>query len=146
MCRTSCRGFTIVEALVAIALVTTGVLALAALAFQVTGQVASSRERLVGLWLADAALAFHLRPPLADTSAECLRRDVAGCHDTVDGHGVPTSVAPAYVRRWRVTTLVPPPGGVWSVSACLVPARARGDAARVVAGACVTRLVHGGTP
>lgn len=145
MHRTSSRGFTLVEALVAIALVTSGVLAMAALAFQVTRQVAWSRERLVGLWLADAAMAVHLRPPLIDTAADCLSHDVAGCHDTLDGHGAPTAVAPAYVRRWRVTTITPPPDGVWSVSACLVPAAARGRPGPL-AGACVTRLVHGGTP
>lgn len=138
------RGFTLLEALVAMGLVTSGVLTLAALAMQVTGQVAWSRQRLTGLWLADAAVAAVGTPPIADTGADCLSRDIAGCFELVDARGQPTASVPAWVRRWRVVTLVAPPGGVWSVSVCLVAPAER--SATAAPGACISRVVHGVAP
>ena len=139
------RGFTIVEALVAMVLVTSGVLALVQLTQQITDTVARSRRQLVAAWLAEAAVAERAGPPYGAMAPDCLQRDVGGCMDTVDGTGQPTRLAPAYVRRWRVAPVTRGPGAVWSVAACVVPAAQRGVTARAP-GACAVRLAHEAWP
>jgi hypothetical protein len=139
------RGFTIVEALVAMVLVTSGVLALVQLTQQITDTVARSRRQLVAAWLAEAAVAGRAGPPFGATAPDCLQRDVGGCMDTVDGHGQPTTLAPAFVRRWRVAPVTTGPGAVWSIAACVVPAAQRGITARAP-GACAVRLAHEAWP
>ncbi|MFN7979952.1 MAG: type II secretion system protein [Vicinamibacterales bacterium] len=139
------RGFTIVEALVAIVLVTSGVLALVQLAQQITDTVARSRRQLVAAWLAEAAVAGRAGPPFGATAPDCLQHDVGGCMDTVDGHGQPTTAAPAFVRRWRVAPVTTGPGAVWSIAACVVPAAQRAVVARAP-GACAVRLAHEAWP
>ena len=141
----SYRGFTLVEAVVAIGIITSGMLAFAALAFQMTATVTWSRRQLTGAWLADAAVTARLAVPLTATAADCLAHDVAGCHEVVDGRGRPTTVGPAYVHRWRVAQVAPPPSAVWAVASCFVPMPARATAAPAP-GACVARLVHTEAP
>lgn len=138
----SARGFTLVEALVALAVITTGLLAIASVALQVTESVAQSRRHLLSAWLADEGVAVHARRPLTVTPADCLQRDVAGCLETLDGRGRPTTSAPALVRRWRVSRVGAAPVAAWTVAACVVPADRRGVASAGPAGACVARVVH----
>ncbi len=138
----SSRGFSLVEALIVLAVITTGLLALAAVALQMTEHVAQSRRHLLSAWLADEGVAVHSRRPLAATAADCLLRDVAGCLETLDGHGRPASTAPALVRRWRVARVGAAPSPAWSVAACVLPADRRATAGTSPVGACVARVVH----
>jgi Tfp pilus assembly protein PilV len=138
----SIRGFTLVEALIALAVITTGLLALATVALQMTDRVAHSRRHLLSAWLADEGVALHSRRPLSATPADCLQRDVAGCLETLDGHGRPTAAAPALVRRWRVARVATAPTPAWTVAVCVLPADRRTSAAAGPAGACVARVVH----
>ena len=141
----SSRGFTLVEALVALVLVVGGVLALVQLAQQITDTVTGSRRHLVAAWLADAAVASRARPPFSPTPSDCLQHDVGACADTVDGFGRPTASDPAYVRRWRVARVSTGPTPVWSIAACLVPVRHRATVAPAP-GACAVRLAHEAWP
>lgn len=136
------RGFSLVEALIVLAVITTGLLALATVALQMTEHVARSRRHLLSAWLADEGVAMHARPPLMATAADCLLRDVAGCLETLDGHGRPVGTAPALVRRWRVARVAAAPSPAWSVAVCVVPADRRAAAATSPVGACVARVVH----
>lgn len=137
----SSGGFTIVEALVAMAIATAGVLALVQLSQQVTDLVARSRRHLVAAWLADAAVAARARPPFVATAVDCLQHDTSGCVEALDGHGQVTGAAPAFVRRWRVQPITTGPGVVWSVAACVIPADRRFETGPAP-GACVGRLAH----
>lgn len=141
----SARGFSLVEAMVAMAIVTTGVLALASLAQQVVDSVARSRRHLTSAVLADAAITVRLDGPLAATASDCLARDVAGCFDTLDADGQPAAAAPAFVRRWRLSRLAPAPVPTWSLSVCVVPVDRRWTTG-VAPGACVTRVVSAVAP
>jgi len=135
------KGFTVIEAIVALAIVTSGVLSLAGLARQVTDSVARSRRHLSAAVLADAFVTTRLGRPMASTAPDCLERDVAGCMDTLDGDGRPAGgQAASFVRRWRISAVGVAPVPVWSLTVCVVPA----DMRRAVApapGACIARLV-----
>lgn len=135
----STHGFSLVEAMVAIAIVTTGVLGMASLAQQVVDTVARSRRHLSSAVLADGLLAARLAGPLVATATDCLTRDVAGCFDAVDEEGRPAA-APSFVRRWRTAPLVGAPVPTWTLSVCVVPVDRR-DAGGVAPGACVARVV-----
>lgn len=126
--------------MVAIAIASTGVLALASLAQQVIDGVARSRRHLASAVLADAYLSTRLDGPLAATASDCLTRDVAGCFDTLDGEGRVTVAAPAFVRRWRIARLASAPLPTWTLSVCVVPVD-RQRATGVAPGACVSRVV-----
>lgn len=143
--RTAEDGFTIIEAIVALTIVTTGVLALASLATQVTELVVRARRHTMAAVLADQGVAMRLRQPLALTAADCLQYDVAGCVEQLDGTGRVTAGPAVFVRRWRVAAV----GGVvpaaWALGVCVVPVherRARGPAP----GACVARLAWEAAP
>jgi type II secretory pathway pseudopilin PulG len=143
--RTAENGFTIIEAIVALAIVTTGVLALASLASQVTGLVVRARRHTMAAVLADQGVALRLRQPLVVTPTDCLQYDVAGCVEQLDGTGRVTAGPAAFVRRWRVAAV----GGVvpaaWALGVCVVSVherRARGAAP----GACVARLAWEAAP
>ena len=139
------RGFTIVEAVVALAIVTTGVLGLANVAAHVTGTVQRARRHTVAAVLADQAIAARLRLPMAPTDPGCLQRDLAACAELLDGGGRPTAAAPVFVRRWRSVPLsgVAPPA--FSLTLCVVPAPERAGTA-VAPGTCVSRVVWEAQP
>lgn len=141
MQRVSCaRGFTVVEAIVALAIVASGVVGLVGLARQVTDTVARSRRHLTAAVLADAAVAERLGEPMTVTAADCLSRDVGGCMDELDGDGRPSTTGVAFVRRWRVVPLAGSSPPVWSLTVCVVPVEQRRGAA-VAPGACVSRFM-----
>ncbi len=138
-------GFTIVEAIVALAIVTTGVLALASLATQVTDAVLRARRHTMAAVLADQAVALRLRQPLAATPPDCLEHDVAGCVELLDGSGAVTAGSAAFVRRWRVAAV----GGVvptaWTLGVCVVPVHERRGTGPAP-GACVARVAWEAAP
>lgn len=143
--RASEQGFTIVEAIIALAIVTTGVVSLASLSTQVTVTVARARRHTVAAVLADQALAARLRAPISATPADCLQRDRAGCSETLDGSGLVTTALPAFVRRWRAAQVAGAAAGTWGLTVCVVPAHER-HGAGVAPGACVARIVWEAAP
>ncbi len=134
------KGFTLIEAVVALAIITSGVVSLAGLARQVTDTVARSRRHLAAATFADAFVAIRAGTPLAATAPDCLSRDVGGCFDALDGDGRVTAGPAAFVRRWRIAPVPAAPAPAWSLTVCVVPADLRG-AASPAPGACVARVV-----
>ena len=134
------RGFTLIEAIVALAIVTSGVVSLAGLARQVTDAVAGSRRHLAAATFADAFVAIRSGTPLAATAPDCLSRDVGGCFETLDGDGRVTGGPAAFVRRWRIATVAAAPARAWSLTVCVVPAELR-RTVTPAPGACVARVV-----
>ena len=143
--RASEQGFTIVEAIVALAIVTTGVMSLASLSTQVTAMVARARRHTIAAVLADQAVSVRLREPITATPADCLQRDLAGCSEALDGSGLVTTTAPAFVRRWRAAPIAGAAVGTWGLTVCVVPAHER-HGAGVAPGACVARIVWAAAP
>jgi hypothetical protein len=143
--RSSSRGFTIVEAIVALAIVTVGVLSLVGLAHQVVDAVARSRRHLQAAVLADAYVASRVGAPLAGTAPDCLDRDRAGCSELLDATGLVTTGTPAFARRWRISAVAGTPTPVWALSVCVVPVDAR-RLSSPTPGACLSRLLHEGGP
>jgi type II secretory pathway pseudopilin PulG len=133
------RGFTIVEAIVALAIVTTGVLGLAGLATQVTDHVVRARRHTIAALLADQAISARIGQPLAATPADCLQRDVAGCVEELDGAGQIAAGRPAFVRRWRVAAIGGSTPSVWGLTVCVVPVHER-TTTGPAPGACVARV------
>lgn len=136
------HGFTVVEALVAIAIASGGVVALAALAQQVTDGVAHSRRTLSAAVLADRGVATLIGRSMTATADGCLDTDTAGCMETLAADGQPSTTAVAFVRRWRVVLVATSPLLLRSVTVCVVQAGARGRRAPT-AGGCANRLVGG---
>ena len=136
----SIKGFTVIEAIVALAIVTSGVLSLAGLASQVTDTVARSRRHLSAAILADQFVALRTGRPLAATAPDCLDRDIAGCMEALDGDGHPTLAPAAYVRRWRIAAIGAAPASAWGLTACVAPVDLR-RAAAPWPGACVARIL-----
>ena len=134
------KGFTVLEALVALAIVTSGVLSLAGLARQVTDIVARSRRHLSAAVLADAFVSTRVGRPIGATPPDCLDRDIGGCMEALDGDGRPTAGLAAYVRRWRIAAISGAPSPAWSLTVCVVPADLR-RATTPLPGACVARVV-----
>jgi type II secretory pathway pseudopilin PulG len=143
--RASEHGFTIVEAVVALAIVTTGVLSLASLATQVTAIVARARRHTIAAVLADQALAARLRLPISATASDCLQRDLAGCSETLDGSGLVTTALPAFVRRWRAAPIAGVTPSAWGLTVCVVPAHERHGTGSAP-GACVARIAWEAAP
>lgn len=139
------RGFTLVETLVALAIVTGGLLSLVWLARHVTETVARSRRLLAAAVVADASIAQRLGSPLMATALDCLQYDRAGCVDHIDEMGRPAAALPVFHRRWRVVPVAGLSGPVWSLSVCVVPVAER-LVAIATPGACVTRVVTETTP
>lgn len=134
------RGFTLIEAIVALAIVTSGVVSLAGLARQVTETVARSRRHLAAATFADAFVAIRAGTPLVPTAPDCLSRDVGGCFETLDGDGRVTGGSAAFVRRWRIAAVAGAPVPAWSLTVCVVPADLRA-AVSPAPGACLARVV-----
>ncbi|MEZ5292134.1 MAG: hypothetical protein R2745_13695 [Vicinamibacterales bacterium] len=134
------RGFSVLEAIIAMAIVTTGVVSLAGLAQQVIDTVARSRRHLVATALADALVATRAAGPFASTPTDCLQHDVAGCHDTVDDAGRPTASRPSFVRRWRLAPVSGVPPGTWALSVCVVSIRDR-QTTGAAPGTCLARIL-----
>lgn len=134
------RGFTLIEAIVALAIITSGVMSLAGLARQVTDTVTRSRRHLAAATFADAFVAIRAATPLAPTATDCLSRDIGGCFDSLDGEGRITAGNAAFVRRWRIAAVAAAPAPAWSLTVCVVPAELRAVVAPAP-GACVARIV-----
>ncbi len=134
------QGFTVIEAIIAVAILTTGVVSLAGLAHQVTDTVARSRRHLAAAVFADAYVATRAGAVLAPTAPDCLSRDVGGCYDTLDDEGRVTGGGAAFVRRWRIAAVAAAPAPAWSLTVCVVPAELR-TTVLPAPGACVTRVV-----
>lgn len=141
----SANGFTVIEAIVALAIVTAGVVSLAGLTRQVTDTVARSRRHLAAAVLADAFVSQRLGEPMAATPSDCLDHDVGGCVQPLDGAGRPTTGGPAFLRRWRILPVVAATAPTWSLTVCVVPVDER-LAARPAPGACVLRVAAEVTP
>lgn len=134
------QGFTGIEAIVALAIVTSGVVSLAGLARQVTDTVARSRRHLAAATFADAFVAIRTGVPLVPTAPDCLTRDTGGCYDALDGEGRVTGGPAAFVRRWRIAAIAAAPAPAWSLTVCVVPADLRASVSPAP-GACVARIV-----
>jgi hypothetical protein len=141
----SSRGFTIVEAIIALAIVTTGVLSLVGLAHQVVDAVARSRRHLQAAVLADEYVALRYGAPLTGTATDCLERDLPGCVELLDAAGRVTTGTAAFLRRWRISPVVGAPTVTWTLSVCVVPVAAR-RLTSPTPGACVSRVLHEGGP
>lgn len=139
------HGFTIIEAIVALAIVTTGVLSMASLAAHVTALVARARGHTLAALLAEQTLALRLHEPISATSGDCLQRDVAGCFETVDGAGLVTAVTPVFVRRWRAAPIGSVAPRAWALTVCVVAAHERHMTGRTP-GACVARIAWEAAP
>lgn len=133
------RGFTIVEAVVALAIVTTGVLGLVGLSTHVTDIVMRARRHTLAAVLADQAISIRLERPMALTPTDCLQRDVAGCVELLDGAGQVTTGSPAFVRRWRAVAVGGAVPSAWGLTVCVVPVHERRGTG-VAPGACVARI------
>ncbi len=139
------QGFTIVEAVVALAIVTTGVLGLAELATHVTQTVLRARRHTIAAVLADQGVSTRMAGPIAVTPVDCLQHDVAGCVEALDGVGRVTAGPPAFLRRWRTAAV----GGVtptaWGLTVCVVPVHERYGTG-VAPGTCVARIAWEAVP
>ncbi|MGE0814358.1 MAG: hypothetical protein AB7O28_19900 [Vicinamibacterales bacterium] len=133
------RGFSVLEAIIAMAVVTTGVVSLAGLAQHVIDTVARSRRQIAATVLADAAVAVRTAGPFAPTPTDCLQHDVAGCHEALDDAGRPAAL-PSFVRRWRLVAVAGAPSGTWMLSVCVVAVRDRLTTGSAP-GTCVSRVV-----
>lgn len=145
MAGSSSRGFTIVEAIIALAIVTAGVLSLVGLAHQVVDAVARSRRHLQAAVLADAYVTLRYGAPLTGTATDCLERDLPGCVELLDDAGRVTSGTPAFARRWRISPIAGAPTAAWTLSVCVVPIGSR-RLTSPAPGACVSRVLHEGGP
>ncbi len=135
------RGFSIVETIVALAIIVTGVVALAGLASRATHTVVRARQRAVGVHLADAALTELAARGVAPSSPGCLLSDVAGCVEYRDGDGqVAAGPAAAYAVRWYAAAVPSSPVPATILTVCAVAAPERATATRA-AGACATRVL-----
>ena len=139
------QGFTIVEAVVALAIVTTGVLGLAELSTHVTHTVLRARQHTIAAVLADQGVSMRVAGPMAVTSVDCVQRDVAGCVETLDGVGRVTTGPPAFVRRWRAAAIGGTSPPAWGLTVCVVPVHERRGAG-VAPGACVARIAWEAAP
>ncbi|MGD9905829.1 MAG: hypothetical protein AB7U83_20340 [Vicinamibacterales bacterium] len=135
------RGFSLVEAVVALGIVAGGVLAMAALASRTTAIVLRARERSVAAHLGDAALTDLVRRPGAPSSPACLLRDVGGCvtYRDASGAAVP-GPGGGYSVRAYVAAVGGSPVPLRLVTVCTVAEVDRAPAPRP-AGACATRVV-----
>jgi prepilin-type N-terminal cleavage/methylation domain-containing protein len=116
-------GFTLVETLVAMLLVSTAVAGVAHLGLAAMAQSAAIQREAVALWLAqsrleelratqwafDASGARLSDPALSVSPADALTRDATGYVDTFDRFGEPTVMGPAvtYRRRWAIGLVSP---------------------------------------
>lgn len=139
------RGFTLIEVLIAMAIVTTGALSLAHLTATVAALVTRSRHQSEAMWLADGGIATVQGEGGAGAPDACLLQDVDGCVAFVDASGQRTADPRApYSVRWSVTRFTSTPMTA-VITVCGVPARERAPAA-FPPGTCVARLAMAGVP
>ena len=136
----STGGFSVVEAIVALAIVAGGVVALAALAVQATGIVVNARQRGVALYLAEAALTELAARGVPASSPACLLSDVPGCVEYRDGEGRVAAPGAAYAVRWYAAPVPSSPVPATILTVCAVGATERATAPRP-AGVCATRVL-----
>lgn len=135
------RGFSILEAIVALALIVTGVVALAGLAVRATDTVVRARQRSAGVHLADAALTELAARGVPPTMPGCLLSDVAGCVEYRDSEGRPAAgPAAAYAVRWYAAAVPASPVSATILTVCAVAAPERAPSLQA-AGACATRVL-----
>jgi type II secretory pathway pseudopilin PulG len=139
------HGFTIVEAIVALAIVTTGVLSLAGLATQVTTTVARARRHTLAAVLADQSVSARMREPISATSTDCLQRDLVECSEALDGVGLVTTGMPVFIRRWRAVPIAGAAPSAWGLTVCVLAAHER-HFPGVAPGACVARIAWEAAP
>jgi type II secretory pathway pseudopilin PulG len=136
------NGFSVVEAIVALAIVAGGVMALAGLALRTTDIVARTRQRTVAAQLADAGLTELAARGVAASSPGCLLDDVAGCVEYRDASGqVVGGPAGAYALRWYARAVPSSPVPATLLTVCAVPEPERAPSPRP-AGACATRVLR----
>jgi hypothetical protein len=136
------RGFSVVEALVALTIIAGGVLTLAGLALRTTEHVSRARQRTVAAQLADAGLTELAARGVAPSGAGCLLSDVAGCVEYRDAAGQPVGgPAGAYALRWYARAVPASPVPATLLTVCAVPEPERPPSPRP-AGACATRVVR----
>lgn len=110
------KGFSLVEVLVAMAVVATSATGLAGLLTLATRVVHQSRIDMVATAAADAKMAELRALPfgdfaLAPTPTSSLQTNAAGCVDFVDATGAMVSTGTnatgqsVYLRRWRIQPL-----------------------------------------
>ena len=134
-------GFTVVEALIALGIIASGVLAMAGLALRTTEVVSRARQRTVAAQLADGGLTELAARGVAGSSPDCLRRDVAGCVEYRDARGQPVGGPPAaYALRWYAAAVAGSPAPATILTVCAVPEPERAPGPRP-AGACATRVL-----
>ena len=139
--RAGTGGFTVVEALIALGIIASGVLAMAGLALRTTEAVSRARQRTVAAQLADGGLTELAARGVAGSSPGCLLRDMAGCVEYRDARGQPLGGPPAaYALRWYAAAVAgsPAPATILTVCAVPEPERAPGTGP---AGACATRVL-----
>ena len=134
-------GFTVVEALIALGIIASGVLAMAGLALRTTEAVSRARQRTVAAQLADGGLTELAARGVAGSSPGCLLRDVAGCVEYRDARGQPLGGPPAaYALRWYAAAVAGSPAPATILTVCAVPEPERAPGTRP-AGACATRVL-----
>ena len=116
------RGFSVIEALVALGIIATGVLAMAALAVRTTEMVARARQRSIASHLADAMLSELAARGVAPSGPGCLLSDVAGCVEYRNRTGRPApSAASGYALRWYAAAASGSPLPATVLTVCAVP-------------------------
>jgi len=151
-------GFTLVEALVAMALVCTAAAGLAHLGLAAMVQGAVVERESVALWLAqskleelrasdwsfDAAGVRRNADALALSPADALTRDTGGYVDAFDrfGEPVPLSAAAVHRRRWAISLVDPLAPDTLLLQACVVPRRASDAGTRPEACVATIRTRH----
>lgn len=144
-------GFTLVEVLVALAVLTTGALSMAALAADTARRVSVARQHGVAAALADGVLAQLQQRDLAATPPGCLTRDIDGCVIFYDAVGQPSRDPRApFAVRWSATSLFTVPRATMIV-ACAVPVSERQPTpdrppSTALPRTCVARLAVAGVP
>ena len=129
------HGFSVVEAVIALGIIATGVLAMAGLALRTTDVVVRARHRSVAVQLADAGLTELAARGVSPSGAACLLSDVAGCVEYRDAAG-----RGAFAVRWYATAVPGSPVPATILTVCAVAEPERAPATRA-AGACATRVL-----
>ncbi len=134
-------GFSVIEAIVALGIIATSVVALAGLAVRTTDVVVRARQRSVAAQLADAGVTELAARGVAASSPGCLLADVSGCVEYRDVHGQVTGGPPAaYALRWHAAAVPASPVPATVLTVCAVPEAERAPGTPP-AGACASRVL-----
>jgi prepilin-type N-terminal cleavage/methylation domain-containing protein len=147
-------GFTLVETLVAMLLVSTAVAAAAHLGLAAIAQSAATQREAAALWLAqskleelraqpwafDAAGARLSDPALTASPPDALTRDATGYFDTFDRFGEPTVIGSSVVfrRRWAIGLASSTDPDTLLLQSCVFAGTSSHD--RVPADTCVSTI------